>query len=278
MTLPSILRRIAAHKTQEIRRHRRLRPLRAVRAVAEAAPPPRDFHRALAQPGVALIAEIKAASPSAGVLRPRLDPSALAQTYARAGAAALSVLTDTHFFHGHPDHLTRARAATELPALAKDFFLDPYQVYAARTWGADAILLIVALVDDARLRDLYALTRELGMLPLVEVHTLPELERALRILRPAPEVIGINHRDLHTFQVDLSRSQALLPRIPQGVLKVAESGVHTPRDVQQLAQWGADAVLVGTALVRSSEPEALARALVQAGQAAPRSPAQEVRP
>ena len=143
---------------------------------------------------------------------------------------------------------------------------------------AAALLLIVALLDDARLRDLYALTRELGMTPLVEVHTLSELERALRILRPAPEVVGINHRDLHTFQVDLTRSQALLPRIPQGVLKVAESGVHTPGDVQQLAQWGADAVLVGTALVQSSEPEALARSLVQAGQAAPRSPAQEVRP
>ena len=277
MSLPSILRRIAAHKTRQVRQQRRARPLSAVRAAAEAAPPPRDFRRALAQPGVALIAEIKAASPSAGVLRPALDPAALSQAYARAGAAALSVLTDAPFFHGHPDHLTQARAATALPALAKDFFLDPYQVYAARTWGADAILLIVALLDDARLRDLDALTRELGMTPLVEVHTREELERALRIL-PDPQVVGINHRDLHTFQVDLTRSRGLLPRIPQGVLRVAESGVHAPEDIRQLAQWGADAVLVGTALVQAPDPAALARALVQAGQPVAPAPPREVRP
>lgn len=264
--LPSILSRIAERKRDEVAEQRRRRPLAAVRAAAEAAPPPRDFKAALTGPGVALIAEIKAASPSAGLLQANPEPIRRAQCYARAGAAALSVLTDQPFFHGHPNYLTQARVAVTLPVLAKDFFIDPYQVYAARTWGADAVLLIVALLDDARLRDLYQLTRELGMAPLVEVHTAEELERALAL---DPVIVGVNHRDLHTFQIDLNCSRALLSRIPKGVCRVAESGIHAPGDVRRLAAWGVDAVLVGTALMQVPDPETLARELVRAGQPHP---------
>ncbi len=260
--LPDILNRIARVKLDEIRRAQAQRPLAEVRAQAEAMPPARDWRAALAQPGVQLIAEVKAASPSEGVIQAALDPEAQARAYARAGAAAISVLTDAPFFHGSLAHLRAVRAAVPVPVLRKDFILDPYQIYEARAAGADAVLLIVALLDDAQLRDALALSRELGLGTLVEVHTPTELERALAA---GAEVIGVNNRDLHTFTVDLAVSEQLLPRIPRGVVRVAESGVHTPEDVVRMACAGADAVLVGTALMRADDPEALARALVHAG-------------
>ncbi|NPA07074.1 MAG: indole-3-glycerol phosphate synthase TrpC [Chloroflexi bacterium] len=259
---PDILARIARVKQEEIRRAQAQHPLAEVRAQAEAAAPPRAWRASLAQPGVQLIAEVKAASPSEGVIQAVLDPVAQARAYARAGATAISVLTDAPFFHGSLTHLRAVRAEVPVPVLRKDFILDAYQIYEARAAGADAVLLIVALLDDAQLRDFLALSRALGMGTLVEVHTEAELERALAV---GADVIGVNNRDLHTFTVDLAVSERLLPRIPREVVRVAESGVHTPEDVIRMACARADAVLVGTALMRADDPEALARALVHAG-------------
>ncbi|NPA26268.1 MAG: indole-3-glycerol phosphate synthase TrpC [Chloroflexi bacterium] len=261
-SLPDILAQIAQVKVEEVQQARARVPLAEMRRRAEAAPRPRDWRAALTKPGVQVIAEVKAASPSAGVIHAQLNPGAQAQRYARAGAAAISVLTDPTFFHGDLAHLQAVRAAVSLPVLRKDFLLDPYQVYEARAAGADAVLLIVALLDDARLRDLLALSRELGLGTLVEVHTEAELERALAA---GADVLGVNNRNLHTFEVDLRVSETLLPRVPAGVVRVAESGVATPEDVRRMACAGADAVLVGTALMRAADPEAATRALVRAG-------------
>ena len=260
---PDILQKIFAHKRRELRAARRRRPLRELRREAEAAPPPPDFLAALRRRtnrAPALIAEVKRASPSRGLLAPDLDPVALARVYMANGAAAVSVLTDVHFFHGSLADLESVARNLQPPApvLRKDFLCDPYQVYEARAAGAAAVLLIVAGLDDVLLADLYALSAALGMAALVEVHDPAELERALRL---EPALVGVNNRDLRTFQVDLATTLALSAGLPPGVTLVAESGIHTPADVRRLAQAGVDAILVGEALVTAPDPAAQTRAL-----------------
>lgn len=266
MSAKTILEKIVRWKHDEIERHKRKRPPELVRAEAAIAPPPRDFVGALRKEGVALIAEVKRASPSKGLLRHDFDAVALATTYEANGAAAISVLTDQHFFQGNLGHLQAVREAVSLPVLRKDFILDPYQVYEARAAGADAILLIVAALGDKALAELFELARVLGMTPLVEVHNEVELERALRL---NPPLIGINNRDLRTFQVDLNTTARLRPLIPPGITVVAESGIHTAADVRQVAEMGVDAMLVGEALVRAKDVAAKVRELSQAGAAIP---------
>jgi len=254
-------------RTEELPRRKRRRPEAMLRAQAKLASPPLDFRAALLQTGVSLIAEIKRASPSRGLLRPRFDVAELARTYVENGAVALSVLTDARFFQGKPDHLITARAAMQeagrnVPVLRKDFIFDPYQVYEARALGADALLLIVAALSDRQLRDLLALTHRLKMQALVEVHDERELERALAA---EPRIIGINNRDLTTFQVDLDTTLRLRPHVPADVVVVSESGIHTRADVQRLADAGVDAMLVGTALVRATDVGAKVRELITSG-------------
>ncbi len=258
----TILDEIAAHKREELEARRSGRPLVDLRAAVKAAPAPRDFTAALRKSGISLIAEVKRASPSRGRLRPDLDAASLAKTYAASGAAAISVLTDERFFQGSLDDLRAVHRATSVPVLRKDFVLDPYQIYEARAAGADAVLLIVAILDDALLNDLLALADQLSLAALVEVHNMPELERALVL---DPEIIGINNRDLRTFEVDLETTAALRPYIPSDTVLVAESGIERPADVARLHAIGVDAMLVGTALVTAPDPAARAWALVAAG-------------
>ena len=262
-----ILEAIVAYKREELQRRKAQHPLAEVRRRAEEAPPPRDFAAAIRRPSardaVRLIAEVKRASPSRGTFRADLDPVALAETYVANGARALSVLTDERFFQGRLEELTAVRQHLETlgraaPILRKDFLFDPYQVYEARAAGADAVLLIVAILEDTQLADLLALARELGMAALVEVHDREELERALAV---GPRVIGVNNRDLRDFHVDLGTTERLRPFVPGATILVAESGIHTAADVQRLARVGVDAVLVGEALVTAEDTAARVREL-----------------
>lgn len=248
MASETILNEIIRWKVDEIARKKDERPLEILRKEAALSSPPRDFAGALAAGGISLIAEVKCASPSAGVLREDFDPQELARAYADNGARAISVLTDQRFFQGNLAHLQAVKAATSLPVLRKDFIVDPYQVYEGRAAGADALLLIVAALGDADLRSLYDLTYELSMHALVEVHNAEELERALAI---EPRIVGINNRDLRTFDVTLDTTAELAPRVPTNTLLVAESGIHTASDVRRLADIGVDAMLVGTSLVKA---------------------------
>jgi indole-3-glycerol phosphate synthase len=225
-------------------------PLQAVQAAAAQADAPREFAAALRRPGVSLIAEIKRASPSKGPLCPDLDPVALAGEYERGGASAISVLTDEHFFQGSLEDLRAVRQSVGLPVLRKDFTIDPYQVYQARAAGADAILLIVAALDDEALHLLHRLAAELGLAALVEVHSAAELVRALKV---GPAIVGVNNRDLQTFEVSLDTTARLRPLVPAGVALVSESGVHSRSDVARLETLGVDAILVGEALVRAPD-------------------------
>jgi indole-3-glycerol phosphate synthase len=255
--VPGILGKILAVKTEEVAAARVRESLAAVRARAEQRRDVRDFAAALARRAAAgqpaVIAEIKKASPSRGVLRADFDPPAIARSYARHGAACLSVLTDVQFFQGELAFLEAARSASGLPALRKDFTVDEYQVYEARAAGADCILLIVAALDDARLRDLAGCAADLGIDVLVEVHDAAELERALAL--PAP-LIGVNNRDLRSFEVSLQTTLDLLPRIGPGRRLVAESGILEPADVARLRAAGVDAFLVGEAFMRAPDPGA----------------------
>jgi indole-3-glycerol phosphate synthase len=246
----TILDTIIARKRDEVASQKQTKPLDTWKVEAESAAPPRDFLAALRAPGVSLIAEVKKASPSKGLLCPDFDPVELARSYAANGAAAISVLTDARFFQGSLDDLRAVREAVAIPVLRKDFVVDAYQVYEARAAGADAVLLIVAALEDAELRDLYALIRQLDMAALVEVHNAAELEHALSL---HPRIIGVNNRDLRTFQVTLDTTAALRPRIPADVVLVAESGIHTPENVARLASIGVDAMLVGEALVTAKD-------------------------
>jgi indole-3-glycerol phosphate synthase len=252
----TILDEILAWKREELAHQKRERPIDRVCDGVAVAPPPRDFCRALRPLAgthghrVRLIAEIKRASPSKGPLRPDLDATALAAEYQASGVAAISVLTDRRFFQGSLDDLRVVRRTVRLPVLCKDFFLDAYQVYEARAAGADAVLLIVAALDDRQLAALYRLTCELGMAALVEVHSAVDLVRALRI---EPRVVGVNNRDLRTFEVSLETTLCLAALVPNGTILVAESGVRTRADVERLAAVGVDAVLVGEALVRAPD-------------------------
>jgi indole-3-glycerol phosphate synthase len=250
-----ILDRILAKKAEEVAAAQAARPREAIDADARAAAPARDFARALeraiAAGRSAVIAEIKKASPSKGVIRPDFDPAAIAASYERGGATCLSVLTDRAFFQGAPEFLAAARGACALPALRKEFIVDPYQVAESRALGADAILLIVAALDDARLATLAAQARELGMAVLVEVHDERELDRALSV---PGAILGINNRNLRDFSVSLQTTIALLPRIPAGRLVVTESGILAQRDVAQMKRHGVNAFLVGEAFMRAPDP------------------------
>ena len=261
-----VLDQIVAHKREELATRRRQAPLADVRRRAADAPPARPFHAALQVPasgtagaGVRLIAEVKGSSPSAGTIRAEFDPASIARTYAASGAAAVSVLTDARFFNGADDHLARVRAAVGVPVLRKDFTLDPYQVYEARAIGADAVLLIAAVLDRGALADLAALAGDLGMAALVEAHTEPEVEAALAV-RAA--LVGINNRNLDTLETSLDVTRRLRPLVPPEVTVVAESGIEERRDVEEMERLGVHAVLVGTALMRSADPGARIRDLL----------------
>jgi indole-3-glycerol phosphate synthase len=255
MAEKDILDRIVAVKRDEVAAGRARADLAAMRRRAEAQPAPRDFVAALRARidagNAAVIAEIKKASPSKGVLRADFRPAEIAASYARHGAAALSVLTDAPFFQGAPEYLTAARAATALPALRKDFIVDAWQVYESRALGADAILLIAAALGDGEMREFEALALSLGMAVLVEVHDESELDRALALRTP---LVGINNRNLRTFEVTLETTLALLPRIPADRLVVTESGILASADVRRMRAAGVGAFLVGEAFMRAEDP------------------------
>jgi len=253
----SILERIVAAKRAEISAAQKRTP----EVKLEGAPPLRDFVAALRAKRPAVIAEVKRASPSKGLLRADFDPAAIARSYEKAGAACMSVLTDREFFQGAPEHLIAARSACALPTLRKDFVLDPYQVRESRALGADCILLIVACLEDEQLRELERAALDLGMAVLVEVHDGAELERALQLKTP---LIGINNRNLRTFETRLDTTLGLLPRVPKGRIVVTESGILSPADVAQMRAQGVDTFLVGEAFMRAADPGAALRQLFAA--------------
>ena len=258
--MSDILDKIVSVKHQEVVAAKRRKPLDVVRADAESRVLTRDFVGALrakiAEGKPAVIAEVKKASPSKGVIREDFIPADIAQSYAEHGAACLSVLTDVQFFQGQVDYLKQARASCQLPVLRKDFMVDPYQIYESRAMGADCILLIAACLDDAQMKDFEAIARSLDMAVLVEVHDAAELDRALLLKTP---LVGINNRNLKTFEVSLDTTLVLRARVPADRLLVTESGIHTREDVLRLGAAGVNAFLVGEAFMRAPEPgEALA--------------------
>lgn len=263
MATATILEEIIDWKRGEVERCKAALPPELVQAEAAQAPAPRDFVGALRQRGVSLIAEVKRASPSKGLLRPGLDAASLARAYEANGAAAISVLTDQRYFQGSLDDLRAVRQTVSLPLLRKGFIVDPYQVYQARAAGADAVLLIVAALDDGALQTLHRLAEDLGMAVLVEVHDAAELFQALKI-EPVHgrRIVGINNRNLCTFEVSLETTARLRPLVPEDALLVAESGIHTLADVERLATLNVDAMLVGEALVRADNVGEKVRELV----------------
>ena len=246
-----ILERILRVKQEEIAAAKRRLPLAGIEARARAARPPRDFVAALRRKRPAVIGEIKRASPSRGVLRADFDPAALARSYEKGGAACMSVLTDRQFFQGAAEHLTAAREACSLPVLRKDFVIDPYQVYESRAMGADCVLLIVAALELPQMRELEAVAASLGMAVLAEVHERAELDLALELATP---LIGINNRDLRSFETRLETTLELSPRVLAPRIAVSESGILSAEHVAQLRQGGVQAFLVGEALMRAGDP------------------------
>jgi indole-3-glycerol phosphate synthase len=258
-----ILANIAAYKRREVDARKAARSFAEVESLACGMSPPRGFRAALIEhshPGkLSLIAEIKKASPSKGLIRADFDPPALARAYAAGGAACLSVLTDGPSFQGADSYLTAARDACALPCLRKDFLLDPWQVAESRALGADAILVILAMVDEGLAAELIAAARDHGMDVLVEVHDASEMARAGRL---QADLVGVNNRDLRSFTTDLAITERLAGAAPTGALLVTESGIATPRDVAQLARAGARAMLVGESLMRQADVTAATRALL----------------
>lgn len=252
---PDILKRILRRKAEIVAERNEGATLQAFAKRVESAPPPRDFRGALQSDidagGAAVIAEVKRASPSKGLLREDFDPAVIARSYEAGGASCLSVLTDEDFFQGSDRDLELARSACELPVLRKDFIIDPYQVYEARALGADCILLIVAALGDSALAELHGLAGELGMDVLVEVHDAEELERAQKL---SPRLLGINNRDLRTFETDIETTLRLREQVPPESLLVTESGIHTREEVAYMREHGVHAFLVGEAFMRAADP------------------------
>jgi len=257
------LARITADTARHVAACKAQRPLAEIEAAARLADPPRGFARALkatiAAGRYALIAEIKKASPSKGLIRPDFDPPSLARAYERGGATCLSVLTDEPYFQGKDEFLVQARAATRLPVLRKDFMIDPYQIVEARALGADCVLLIMACLDDAHAAELARLAHGWGMDVLVEVHDGAELERALKV---EGELIGVNNRNLKTLAVDLATTEQLAPKVPADRVVVAESGLGTPGDLVRMAKVGASAFLIGESFMRQPDVEIAVRTLL----------------
>ena len=255
-----MLDRIVADKKEEVEQRRKAVPVSELEARIARRTKTLDFAAALKRDGVSLIAEVKMASPSRGILRQNFNPLNLAKTYARHGAAAISVLTENKYFGGQLEHLLAIREEVQIPLLRKDFIFDPYQVYESRAGGADALLLITAILGRGQLNELLTMSHELGLGCLVEVHNESEVEKALR---SSAQIIGINNRDLRTFNVDVSTTQRLRALIPQGKIVVSESGISRRSDIDNLKRWGVDAALVGEALLTAGDIAAKMRELLK---------------
>lgn len=259
----SILDKIVTHKLGEITAAKSARPLDEVRAAAAQAPEPRDFLAALTDNDqanqVSLIAEVKKASPSKGIIREDFAPVEIATSYARSGASCISVLTDENFFQGSLDYLRDVRAAVDVPVLRKDFILDPYQVFEARAAGADAVLLIAECLSPNQLKDLHAVITELKMTALVELYDSANIES---VLACNPTLVGVNNRDLNTFEIDLHHSIRVKQDLPDGIAMVSESGIFTNADVQLMAQNKVDAILVGESLMRADDIDQAVKTLL----------------